>query len=868
MKITSLGCLLWVFTTASLVIAATSNGTDRFKVLEGEAASLLTKENVREFALLSEDPNSFPFEIKASKFVRKSDGNPVFLNIICYSPIEPNEDYDGKISEERIKDDLRRWEAYKDLPDPVVIRLYSGPTENDPNRTPRIFYDGIRDLGFWIIRDIYFAQDFCDSNYTEKGEAVVDTVIAEVKNANALDLIFAWEIGNEFISYHVDCWNANVTEQFINDMCSYLKAEVGQLGRNDVSNWVTWASWPPYDPLHTDGDSWEPKPNSLDYISYNAYSYWPEQIQTHQPGPVTGTPYQGYLASLKSYYQTQNPGKPVVISEVGFSDSNKIIHASRCHPWYPTYRYGAMTPEQVAEGLMERYFDARLLCDDGEPNILIAGLAVFSWNDEWWKFEYGVSDIQEDEPEEHFGISKFVEKTNGEGYQLRYKLQQEIVHAHYSLNFDNDINIIEDVVPDDNSVGVNGITWVRAKISQDAVAPVRLRWECSRGYIIGDPNCVADPDNFSEPNSVIFYMGRTALGPATVTAVAIDANGNVDTASITIDINIPPEPNIEILTVGPGIKTGKASGRVSNVDLEQYKLICYVYSHSGARLDIQPFDDMKSIWINKEGYWWTRFHNTYDDKLFCWLVPQGYNPPNDVINVWEPNWSPDCNYIAEANTVNMDPNYYSDSDNDLLPDYWELEYFGKVDDANDRYSDSDGDGANNLEEFLAGMLPTDPNDNDIDKDGLLDNWERRFFGDPNFYNVNDDPDGDGLTNSEELDLGLHPVRVAVDKDQDWLPDTWEMRWFGTLAQDPNENFDDDCFDNLMEYELGLDPIICMGNLNCDWYINLVDFSMFAAYWLETDCNKPDWCFKTDLNRDGKVTLADLCVLAENWLVEL
>lgn len=809
------------------------------------------------------DPN-FPFTIEESKFL--FNGEEVFLNIICYSPIEPGEDYDGKISAERLRDDLRRLADYNDVADPIVVRIYPGPTEDEPNRIPEFFYEEVRKLGFWIIRDIYFDENFCDPNYPVKGHRAIDSVIAEVNDANALDLIFAWELGNEFVAKDSYCKSRYLIEQFLTDMCSYLKGEISNLERDDVSTWVTWGSWPPYDPLHTNG-VWSPiRPDGLDYISYNAYSYWPEQIQNHQPGSVTGTPYQGYLAALKNYYQTQTPGKPVVISEVGFSDSNRVIEASRCHPWYPAYRYGAMTPEQVAEGLVERYFDARLLRDDGDPNMVIAGLAVFSWNDEWWKFEDGELYIQEDEPEEHFGIGKFEKKDGEESYQLRYKLQQETVRDLYTLRFSNDANIIEGLVADCNTLSVDANTWVHAVISDTAPTPVRLRWETNRGYIIGDPNSSYDPNKLGEPNSVKYYSGKVWLGPATITAVAIDANGNMDRATTNIDIESTEPNRIEILTLGPGLETGKASGRVHNVDLSLYKLVCYLYSPKDDKFSIQPFDDMNSIWINKEGYWWTRVHNPYEDelkKLFCWVVPQDYEAPDYVEGWAEPNWSPDCNYIAEANTVALDVNDYNDVDNDLLPDVCEPNM------AQDRYDDPDGDGANNLEEFLAGTSMVDGNDNDSDGDGLIDNWERRFFGDPNFYDANDDPDGDGLTNSEELALGLHPVRMAADKDRDGLPDLWEVRWFGNVnEQDANDDPDFDECTNLDEYELGFHPdCILVANLNCDCIVNLADYSVFAPHW-QKDSNDPNWCDKADLYQNGKVDWYDLRVLAENWLMEL
>jgi hypothetical protein len=48
-----------------------------------------------------------------------------------------------------------------------------------------------------------------------------------------------------------------------------------------------------------------------------------------------------------------------------------------------------------------------------------------------------------------------------------------------------------------------------------------------------------------------------------------------------------------------------------------------------------------------------------------------------------------------------------DTDNDGLPDYWELLYFGSLT-ATDGAGDSDGDGLRDYEEYLAGTDPTDP----------------------------------------------------------------------------------------------------------------------------------------------------------------
>jgi predicted outer membrane repeat protein len=49
---------------------------------------------------------------------------------------------------------------------------------------------------------------------------------------------------------------------------------------------------------------------------------------------------------------------------------------------------------------------------------------------------------------------------------------------------------------------------------------------------------------------------------------------------------------------------------------------------------------------------------------------------------------------------------------------------------------------------------------DTDKDGLPDDWEKRYFGDLN-QSPNGDYDGDGLSNLEEYALGSNPARAPV-----------------------------------------------------------------------------------------------------------
>jgi len=86
---------------------------------------------------------------------------------------------------------------------------------------------------------------------------------------------------------------------------------------------------------------------------------------------------------------------------------------------------------------------------------------------------------------------------------------------------------------------------------------------------------------------------------------------------------------------------------------------------------------------------------------------------------------------------------------DNLPDEWEEEHFGDLDQSDQ--GDPDGDGLSNLEEY---QHATDPDDPDSDDDGLLDGGEVLTYGtDPH----NPDTDSDGLTDGLEARYGRDPA---------------------------------------------------------------------------------------------------------------
>lgn len=94
-----------------------------------------------------------------------------------------------------------------------------------------------------------------------------------------------------------------------------------------------------------------------------------------------------------------------------------------------------------------------------------------------------------------------------------------------------------------------------------------------------------------------------------------------------------------------------------------------------------------------------------------------------------------------------------DKDNDSLPDAWELEQGLDPTNALDAEQDPDGDGLNNLQEFL-GM--TAPLNADTDGDGLPDGYETTAALDPTVADSDLDVDGDGYTNYQEYLAGTDP----------------------------------------------------------------------------------------------------------------
>jgi len=189
-----------------------------------------------------------------------------------------------------------------------------------------------------------------------------------------------------------------------------------------------------------------------------------------------------------------------------------------------------------------------------------------------------------------------------------------------------------------------------------------------------------------------------------------------------------------------------------------------------------------------------------------------------------------------------------DSDGDGIPDSWMLQYFGHptglASDHSRAQDDADGDGMSNLQEYLAGTNPLDPQSSlKLRTQGLnpstgrpqlaftavagvgytlqfSDNlasgvWTklRDFPEDPTTRTVIVNDPGAASSRSRFYRL-VTPIQASsnTDTDGDGIPDWWMLQYFGhtigltidnSLAQD---DADGDGMSNLQEYWAGTDPL--------------------------------------------------------------
>jgi hypothetical protein len=123
------------------------------------------------------------------------------------------------------------------------------------------------------------------------------------------------------------------------------------------------------------------------------------------------------------------------------------------------------------------------------------------------------------------------------------------------------------------------------------------------------------------------------------------------------------------------------------------------------------------------------------------------NPATSITDWGQTYTSSSTNSTVRSYTLGFDD---ADSDEDGLPDSWEMQYFGDLDE--DGNGDGDTDSLSNANELVAG---TDPTNGDSDSDGLSDGIEVNTQG---TNPTNPNTDGDGANDGAEVAAGTNPLK--------------------------------------------------------------------------------------------------------------
>lgn len=177
---------------------------------------------------------------------------------------------------------------------------------------------------------------------------------------------------------------------------------------------------------------------------------------------------------------------------------------------------------------------------------------------------------------------------------------------------------------------------------------------------------------------------------------------------------------------------------------------------------------------------WIKFAEISDDDSYKYVITDDFQA-KQIKAVQE---TKDGTIEFEPFSIKFSEGEYTctlpDDDNDSLPNIIE-----KIFGTDSENPDTDDDGLTDYEEVY--ITGTDPLKYDTDENGIND--------------ADDDSDGDGLSNKEEIELGTDPQNI--DTDGDGLSDYDELNKYNT---DPlKEDSDGDTLKDGDEIEIGLDP---------------------------------------------------------------
>lgn len=285
-------------------------------------------------------------------------------------------------------------------------------------------------------------------------------------------------------------------------------------------------------------------------------------------------------------------------------------------------------------------------------------------------------------------------------------------------------------------------------------------------YYYSERNAIAAQGNlayvpvYNTPTNSIARVNLTSgaithFGSHTYTSLALDADGFIYTYSDGVVYKYDP------MTLALVSQVSTIDARQILIDSEN-RLIVASYNQV-VRYNAQRLIDLS---VSPENYIESVALNERNELLVA-------NQNNDI--VWySADWQRSQTLEIRATLLASFPQ--ADSDDDGIPDWWELAHGLAINDESDAANDGDSDGLTNLEEYLA---DTDPALTDSDSDLLNDGDEVNDFGtNPN----NPDTDGDRLDDAEEV-LTYMTDPLLPDSDGDTISDYLEINQFST---DPND----------------------------------------------------------------------------------
>ena len=169
--------------------------------------------------------------------------------------------------------------------------------------------------------------------------------------------------------------------------------------------------------------------------------------------------------------------------------------------------------------------------------------------------------------------------------------------------------------------------------------------------------------------------------------------------------------------------------------------------------------------------------------------------------------------------------------------------------------DSDGDGITDKEEWLIGLDIDDPNDTtrDSDGDGLTDYEEASGSTD----RLVADTDSDGLPDGQEVKV-LGTQATTWDTDQDGLPDGWEVKYgLSPLVANGNQDSDGDGLTNYEELLRYTNPLDAQDKqAEAEYVDHSFESSEYPVNWIKRDADHVGWVIAEQDSLNGQKVLTN------------